>query len=103
MEIWVSEEDIELIKANKEKIEQILRSEDKLRELLLSLKFKFLKERQSALENRLSRVSTEYERLVKFYVQAENDKMKMMELRLKLHRENERLRRQLNESRLQSK
>jgi len=103
MEIWVSEEDVELIKANKEKIEQVLRSKDKLRRLLLSLKFKFLRERRSALEDRLNKVSEEYERLTRFYMQAERDKVKMMELRLKLHMENEKLRRQLNESRIQSR
>ncbi|MFA4639694.1 hypothetical protein QDY65_10130 [Pyrococcus kukulkanii] len=42
MEIWVSEEDVELIKANKGKIEQVLRSKDKLGRLLLSLKLNFL-------------------------------------------------------------
>ncbi|MFA4719165.1 hypothetical protein [Pyrococcus kukulkanii] len=92
-----------MIKANKKKIEQVLRSKDKLGRLLLSLKFKFLRERKSALENRLNRVSGEYERLVEFYMQAKRDKAKRKELRFKFHRENERLRRQLNESRIQSR
>ncbi|WP_157868104.1 hypothetical protein [Pyrococcus abyssi] len=104
MEIWISDEEFEAIKRNKEKALEFLNNGDKLRTYLLSLKFKFLMEKLNNLEERLQEVEQEYRKLKAFESRAFEDKEFLLRIRRELSIENSNLRRKLNnESNLSKK
>jgi len=97
MEIWVDEEEFKAIKRNREKGLTLLNDEEKFKLYLLSLKFKFLREKLNKLEKRLADITESYAKLKNFERRAVKDKEFLMEIRQELSLENSNLRRTLKD------
>ncbi|AEC50928.1 hypothetical protein PNA2_0010 [Pyrococcus sp. NA2] len=99
MEIWVSDDEFELIKKNKDEVLKILREREASEKLLLSLYYQFLRRKLAELQDNLKRIEKEYTELLEFERRAIKDKETLKKVRLELSKENSKLREGLkNES-----